>query len=435
MEHLIERIYNFLLEYVDEKGDLLYLNAIDEMIIEEKRSLYVDLKHLENFDPVVVDELLITPKIGIKSAIDSLKQVLLGKEPEYLSRMQNRVYLRFFNPPDRIKKPLRKIRSYALGTLTATEAIITKSTEVKPYLETATFRCARCQALQPAIKFTEGEYNPPFTCINSTNQTDPCTNKTFTLVKDQSTFIDFQRVSLQEKPEELPSGQMPESLTMFMRDDLCDQVRPGDRVKIVGILESRTDGQLSRGKMPLFMKYLECVAIEKESEEYTDIEISEDDEREIVELSKDPNVHRRIRNSIAPIIFGALEEKEAISYLLFGGTSKETKDGTKIRGESNILLIGDPGVGKSQILKSVSDLVPRGLYTSGRGSSAAGLTASVLRDPETGEMTLEAGGVVLADKGVCFIDEFDKMRREDRSALHEAIEHHSYHPNFPFSLF
>ena len=173
------------------------------------------------------------------------------------------------------------------------------------------------------------------------------------------------------------------------------------------------------------MKYVECVSIEKESEEYTDIEISEEDENEIIQLSQDPNIHRKVRNSIAPVIYGALEEKEAISYLLFGGTSKTTPDGTKIRGESNILLIGDPGVGKSQILKSVSDLVPRGLYTSGRGSSAAGLTASVLRDPDTGEMTLEAGGVVLADKGVAFIDEFDKMRREDRSALHEAMEQHT----------
>ena len=177
--------------------------------------------------------------------------------------------------------------------------------------------------------------------------------------------------------------------------------------------------------MPLFIEYIEGVSIKKESKEYTDISISEEDEMEILALAKDQTIHPKINNSIAPIIYGALVEKEAISYLLFGGTSKETKDGTKIRGESNILLIGDPGVGKSQILKSVSDLVPRGLYTSGRGSSAAGLTASVLRDPETGEMTLEAGGVVLADKGVAFIDEFDKMRKEDRSALHEAMEQHT----------
>ena len=216
---------------------------------------------------------------------------------------------------------------------------------------------------------------------------------------------------------------------MLMRDDLCDLVRPGDRVKVVGIMESRTEAPLTRGKMPLFQKYIEGVSIVKESEEFTDIEIDEEDEQAIKDLSTNPNIHRIIRNTIAPVIFGALEEKEAISYLLFGGTSKVAGDGTKIRGESNILLIGDPGMGKSQILKSVADLVPRGLYTSGRGSSAAGLTASVIRDQDTGEMTLEAGAVVLADKGVAFIDEFDKMRREDRSDLHEAMEQHCYHPN------
>ena len=644
MEHIIERIYRFLLEYIDEKGTLLYLDKIDEMISEDQRSLYVDLQHLESFDPVVVDEIISSPKDGLTSASDALKQVLLGKEPDYLTRMQNRLHLRFINPPDRIKKSLRKIRSAALGTLLYTEAIITKSTEVKPYLEVAAFRCVRCQALQPSIRFTEGEYNPPFACINVSNHDDPCTSKTFNLIKDQSTFIDFQRVTLQEKPEELPSGQMPESLTMFMRDDLCDLIRPGDRVKVVGIMESRTDAVLTRGKMPLFLKYIEGVSITKETEEFTDIEISEEDEQAIKNLAQDPNIHRMIRNSIAPVIFGALEEKEAISYLLFGGTSKKASDGTKIRGESNILLIGDPGMGKcvhpdttlllangdyikigeyvdkkityqnqindgffdfvdtelisidldgnlkpfvsniiwkrkspeflykitthnrksisvtdthpfytrkngifstikakdltkediiavpkeknlskrklqnnfdihqttnlkfeyidsdfnanglqlltkaryigetdnafvneinqldsldnsdinwerveridfipsdttwvydlqvpevhnfianniivhnSQILKSVADLVPRGLYTSGRGSSAAGLTASVIRDPDTGEMTLEAGAVVLADKGIAFIDEFDKMRKEDRSALHESMEQHS----------
>lgn len=367
MEHIIERVYRFLLEYIDERGVLIYLEKIDEMISEEHRSLYVNLLHLESFDPVVVDEIITSPKTGLTAASDALKQVLLGKEPEFLARMQNRLHLRFINPPDRIKKSLRKIRSAALGTLLYTEAIITKSTEVKPYLEVASFRCIRCQALQPSIRFTEGEYNPPFSCINATNHNDPCTNKIFTLLKDQSTFIDFQRVSLQEKPEELPSGQMPESLTMFMRDDLCDLIRPGDRVKVVGIMESRTDNVLTRGKMPLFLKYVEGVSILKETEEYTDIEISEEDERAIRDLSENPNVHRMIRNSIAPIIFGALEEKEAISYLLFGGTTKKSKDGTKIRGESNILLIGDPGMGKcvhpnTELLLSTGERLTIGEY-------------------------------------------------------------------------
>ena len=156
-----------------------------------------------------------------------------------------------------------------------------------------------------------------------------------------------------------------------------------------------------------------------------DVEISQEDEEAIHELSQDPMIHEKIRESIAPMIYGFSEEKEAIAHLLFGGTEKILSEGLKIRGESNILLIGDPGVGKSQVLRSVAEIVPRKIYTSGRGSSAAGLTAAVMRDPDTNEMTLEAGAVVLADKGFAFIDEFDKMKREDRSALHEAMEQHT----------
>lgn len=396
-EHIIERVYRFLLEYIDEKGSLLYLDKIDEMISEDQRSLYVDLQHLESFDPVVVDEIIAAPKIGLEAAADALKQVLLGKEPEYLTRMQNRLHLRFNNPPDRIKKSLRKIRSAALGTLISTEAIITKSTEVKPYLEIAAFRCVRCQALQPSIRFTEGEYNPPFACVNATNQDDPCTSKSFTLIKDQSTFIDFQRVSLQEKPEELPSGQMPESLTTFLRDDLCDLIRPGDRVKLVGIMESRTDSLLTRGKMPLFMKYIEGVSIEKETEEFTDLEISEEDEEAIKNLSGDPNIHRMIRNSIAPIIFGALEEKEAISYLLFGGSSKIAGDGTKIRGESNILLIGDPGMGKcvhpdTELLLTTGERVTIGDYIDSHISTQYTISDGYYEEIETNVVSIDKMG-------------------------------------------
>ncbi|MHA2365207.1 MAG: minichromosome maintenance protein MCM [Candidatus Hodarchaeales archaeon] len=424
-QHLIDRFIRFYQEVTNERGELVYSNEIDQMIEEGARSLYVDLILLENFDPVIIEELIKSPKTSIESAIDALKHVILIKEADFLDELENRIYVRFVNPPDRCKHPLRKIRASTLRTLIATEAIITKATEVKPFLITAMFRCVRCQALQPSETFTEGEYQPPVRCINATNQDNTCTSKTFNLIREHSTFIDFQRITLQEKPEELPAGQMPESLTIFLLDDLCDIVRPGDRVKVMGILQTRTDGQLARGKIPVFSKHLEGISIQRETEEYTELEISDEDEQEIINLSQDPNIHRKIRNSIAPSIYGYSDEKEAISYLLFGGTTKDTSDDTIIRGESNILLIGDPGIGKSQILKTVSKLVPRGLYASGRGSSAAGLTASVIRDPDTNEMTLEAGVVVLADRGVAFIDEFDKMRREDRSALHEMMEQHS----------
>lgn len=376
VEHLIERFVQFFQEFRDGRGELFYFNSIDQMMVEGKRSLHVSVNQLESFDPVVVDELLQAPKEVTKAAEDALKEVVLTKEPEYLMQVQNRVHVRFIDMPDRVHRILRKIRAASLGQLISTEAIVTKATEVKPYLDAAIFRCAICQSRQPLIRFEDGEYNPPHSCVNVNNQDNPCRSKTFVLLREQSTFIDFQRITLQEKPEDIPPGQMPESLTMFLRDDLCDVIRPGDRVRVVGVMEARTDGPIPRGKMPLFIKFLEGVSIERETEEYADLVISEEDERLILELAQDPNIHRKIRNSIAPVIYGFSDEKEAISYLLFGGSSKVMEDGTKIRGESNILLIGDPGMGKSQILKSVADLVPRGLYTSGRGSSAAGLCVS-----------------------------------------------------------
>jgi replicative DNA helicase Mcm len=218
---------------------------------------------------------------------------------------------------------------------------------------------------------------------------------------------------------------MPRSIDIILEGDIVDISRPGDLVKITGLLQTTPDFSRRGGKLATFNVFIEANGVEVAEKEYEQLEISEEDEKQIKELAEDPYVHERIIASIAPSIQGHDTIKESIALLLFGGVAKNLPDGTRLRGKSNILMIGDPGTGKSQILKFVSGLAARGLYTSGKGTTAAGLTAAVVHDTESGAMTLEAGALVLADQGIACIDEFDKMDPNDRTAIHEAMEQHT----------
>jgi len=219
----------------------------------------------------------------------------------------------------------------------------------------------------------------------------------------------------------IPPGQLPRSMDIKLIEDLVDIARPGDRVSITGIIRAQQELLPRGGKSRTFNPYMDANQIDVVGKEAEVIEITPEEEKAIIEMSKDPWVQRKLMMSIAPSIHGYDDLKEAISYLLFGGISKHLPDGVTIRGDVNILLVGDPGTAKSQLLQYVARVAPRGLYTSGRGSTAAGLTAAVIRE-KAGGMALEAGALVLADKGVCAIDEIDKMRPEDRVAMHEAME-------------
>ena len=206
-------------------------------------------------------------------------------------------------------------------------------------------------------------------------------------------------------------------------DDIVDVARPGDHVGIVGIVRAFAPSLMGMGKLRTFILQLDANSIEVLGKEPETSPPTPEEEEKMHALAKDPWVHRKIISSIAPSIFGYEHIKEAIMYLLFGGVSKSLPD-VNIRGEMNALLIGDPGTAKIQLLQYVARIAPRGLYTSGRGTTAAGLTAAVVRE-KGGSMRLEAGALVLADKGIACIDEMDKMRPEDRVAIHEAMEQHT----------
>ncbi|MFX1361609.1 MAG: ATP-binding protein, partial [Promethearchaeota archaeon] len=234
--------------------------------------------------------------------------------------------------------------------------------------------------------------------------------------------IDWQSIMIQEIPEDLPPGRIPRAIQAILKQDLVDFVKPGDRVKIIGIFKSVIAQSIKNINSTLFKTFIEVNLIDPEDKTEDIIELSKEDLKEIKKLSKEPMIQRKIARSIAPTIYGRDDLKMACALSLFAGTRKKKPDGGYKRGDIHVLFVGDPGTGKSEILKSAIDISPRGLYTSGKGSTAVGLTAAVIKDSDTGQMNLEAGAVVLANGGVAAIDEFDKMNPADRSALHEQME-------------
>jgi replicative DNA helicase Mcm len=262
---------------------------------------------------------------------------------------------------------------------------------------------------------------------------DPkCTSKDFTIQPDKSRFIDFQIARLQELPEDLPPGQLPHYVDVTIKQDLVDNARPGDRIILTGIVRIEQEYFVgARSTSGLYRLRIDGNNIEflggrgpKTSRKTEREEVSPEEEKIIKSLSGNPDIYNRLVDSFAPHIQGHTLIKEAILLLIAGSTQRLLQDGTKIRGDINIFLVGDPGTAKSEMLKFCARIAPRGLYTSGRGSTAAGLTAAVVRD-KSGIMMLEAGAVVLGDQGLVCIDEFDKMKPEDRSALHEVMEQQS----------
>ncbi len=338
------------------------------------------------------------------------------EEPEYAEEIE-KVSVQFKNLP--VTTLLRELGSDNIGKLVMVEGIVVRATPARPMVTRAAFKCKRCGEISYRDQ-TSPFLRAPFNCDNPVCKR----NGPFDFVQEESAFIDSQDLRIQERPENLPPGQLPRWVNIKLtQKDLVDLARPGDSVSVVGVVRAAAPALPRVGKLRVFRLHLDANFIDVLSKEHEAVLTSPEEEKQILELARDPWIHRKIIRSIAPSIYGYEHIKEAVMYLLFGGVPKQFPD-IKIRGEMNMLLIGDPGTAKSQLLQYVARIAPRGLYTSGRGTTAAGLTAAVLREKQGG-MTLEAGALVLADKGVACIDEMDKMRPEDRVAIHEAMEQHT----------
>ncbi|OPY37680.1 MAG: Minichromosome maintenance protein MCM [Methanoregula sp. PtaU1.Bin051] len=382
-----------------------------------RRSLYIDYREIERFGKTgisLADELLENPGKVLDDVWDAIRNNQLvrtkdGKEPKGIN-------IRFRNLPQKVG--IRHIRSDDINRFVSIEGIVRKTTEVRPRVVEAVFKCPAGHFTRKTQKY--GKFIEPEGCA-----TDGCTFRKLDLMPKRSTFIDSQKLRVQESPEGLRGGEQPQTLDIDVTDDLAGMVAPGDRVVINGILRSMQ--RIVRGeKSTVFDIFLECNSIEIQEKEFEEVEIDEKAEEEIKNLSCDPLIYRKITHSMAPTIYGSENVKEAIALQLFGGIAKEMPDGSHLRGDIHVLLIGDPGIAKSQLLRYVVKLSPRAIYTSGQSSTSAGLTATAVKDEfGEGRWTLEAGALVLADMGVAAVDEMDKMQKEDRSALHEAMEQQS----------
>jgi len=384
-EEMISRFSTFFREYKDDEGNPIYLNKLRDLLtVVPKRSLSIDWNHLNSFDPELAEELLENPEEVIASAEDAV-QIVLREDLMYNGELK--IHARFFNLQHTLL--VKELGSEHINRLIQVEGIITRVSEVKPFVEKAVFVCKDCGNEMIRLQRPYENLVKPAKC-------DACGSRNIDLDVEKSRFVNFQSFRLQDRPESLKGGQMPRFVDAILLDDMVDAALPGDRVLVTGILRVILE---QKDKRPIFKKVLEVNHIEQLSKEIEELEISPEDEQKIRELAKRKDVVNAIVDSIAPAIWGHKTVKKGIALALFGGVQRTLPDGTKLRGESHVLLVGDPGVAKSQLLRYVANLAPRAIYTSGKSSSAAGLTAAAVRDEFTGSWVLEAGVLVLADGG------------------------------------
>jgi len=421
---LSDKVKEFLTRFKDKSGSYKYVEAIDEMMPKDAKFILVDY-----------NDLVVEPEIEILFSEDpdrilnafsrAIKEALQIRFPDYAEKIKDEVRVRLVNYP--LQRSLRQINAETIGRITSVSGMVVRASEVKPLAKELIFVCPD-EHTTKVVQLKGMDVKIPVVCDNPN-----CKQRDFELKPEASKFIDFQILRLQELPEDLPPGQLPHYIDVTIRQDLVDNARPGDRIILTGIVrvEQESVSGVTRGHSGLYRLRIEGNNIEflggrgdKSSRKIEREEISPEDEKLIKALGQSPDVYQRLVDSFAPHIQGHSLIKEAILLLIVGSNQRQLGDGSKIRGDINVFLVGDPGTAKSEMLKFCARIAPRGLYTSGRGSTAAGLTAAVVRD-KTGIMMLEAGAVVLGDQGLVCIDEFDKMKPEDRSALHEVMEQQS----------
>ena len=386
----------------EEFFSTIYKDDVFEILEKypDERSLTVNYEDLEMFDPDLADLLIEKPDEVILASQKAIKNIdPLMKDAE--------LNIRFENLTNNI--PLSDLLSKYIGSFVSADGIVRKTDEIRPRIETGVFECRGCMRITEVEQTSGNHIMEPSLCSE-------CGGRSFRLLQEDSKYIDTQSARMQEPLENLSGGTEPKQMLMVLEDDLVDELNPGDKVRITGTLKTFREERSGKFKNYIYVNHIEPL-----EQEFEELELSEEDEERILELSRDPHIHDKIINSTAPSIKGHRDVKEAIALQLFGGTVQQLEDGTRLRGDLHILIVGDPGIGKSQILKYVSKLAPRSVYTSGKGTSGAGLTAAAVRD-ELGGWSLEAGALVLGDQGNVCVDELDKMRSEDRSALHEALE-------------
>eukprot|EP00743_Colponemidia_sp_Colp-15_P002899 GILK01003138.1.p1 GENE.GILK01003138.1~~GILK01003138.1.p1 ORF type:complete len:762 (+),score=171.51 GILK01003138.1:72-2288(+) len=317
--------------------------------------------------------------------------------------------------------PLRGVKADSIGHLVTVKGIVIRASDVKPLCVVATYTCDTCgfEIYQPV---TSKSFMPQVDCPTEQCKLNKTRGRVFQQIRG-SRFIRYQELRIQEPSDQVPMGHVPRSMTVLAKGEATRLCSPGDLITIDGVfLPSPHTGFRAMRAGLIADTFLEAYRITRQKKTYAEFSLSEEMLQRIDNERQSADIYTKLSKSLAPEIFGHEDVKKALLLLLVGGVTKEMADGMKIRGDINVLLMGDPGVAKSQLLKHIVSVAPRGVYTTGKGSSGVGLTAAVMKDPITGELTLEGGALVLADMGICCIDEFDKMEERDRTAIHEVME-------------
>lgn len=416
---LANDLEKFLKAFKDRDGNYKYFNRINNMMASNAQSLVVDYIDFDSFNPSLAKQITHEPDEMLEAFNEAVLSILREIHPDYEQEIRDKIRVRMGNYT--VQKGLREINADLIDKLVSVSGMVVRSSEVKPLAKKVAYRCTNCNTV------TEAQLKG--LVLKKPQKCPACSEKELEMDPETSIFIDFQMVRLQELPEDLPAGQLPHYVEVTVMGDLVDQCRPGDRIMLTGIIRIEQEQLAPQAKTSLFRLRMEGNNIEyiggragsKDTRSVERITISAEDERQIRTIASKPDAYDKLIASFAPHIYGHETLKESILLLVVGSVTKKLEDGSTRRGDINVLMVGDPGTAKSEMLKFAAKIAPRGLYTSGRGSTAAGLTAAVIRD-KSGIMMLEAGAVVLGDQGLVCIDEFDKIKPEDRSALHEVME-------------
>ncbi|MHA1913797.1 MAG: minichromosome maintenance protein MCM [Promethearchaeota archaeon] len=414
----MQKFEDFYRLFQEKPGVHKYQDLINTISSKSGNTLLILYEDLLAFDSLTAEKLKNDPDSLLEDAVEAFKNILkfqgtVTTNQTYFVRLLTK------DKKSSLFKPLRNMRAKDIDSLIWTNGILVRCSTIRPKLINATFECVVCGSKFEVIQLTSRIKWPNF-CNNQRCKAK--TQSDFRLISKSSEFIDWQSIMIQEIPEELPPGRIPRSVQAILTNDLVDTVKPGDRINIMGIFKSVLAHSTKSYNSTLFKTFIDANYIDPEDKSDLIIELSKEDKKIIEDLSKEPMIQKKIARSISPNIYGRDQLKMACALSLFGGTRRKKPGGGYKRGDLHFLVVGDPGTGKSEILKGAVDVSPRGLYTSGKGSTGVGLTAAVIKEGETGQMNLEAGVVVLANGGVAAIDEFDKMDTSDRSALHEAME-------------
>ncbi|KAK9086309.1 hypothetical protein Syun_028703 [Stephania yunnanensis] len=444
---------DFLSNFADANGEAKYFNIIQNVANRKLRSVQIELEDLFNYKDLDEEFLRRVTEntkryLGVfADAIDELMpesteafqdddhDILMtqrsedasenteGSDP--LQKMPSEIkrFYEVYIKASSKERPftIREVKASYIGQLVRISGIVIRCSDVKPLMKVAIYTCEEC-GFEIYQEVTARVFMPLFECPSKRCVTN-LTKGNLILQLRASKFMKFQEAKIQELAEHVPKGHIPRTMTVHLRGELTRTVAPGDVVELSGIfLPIPYTGFRAMRAGLVADTYLEAMSVTHFKKKYEDYDLEKDEEEQLARLAEDGDIYNKLARSLAPEIFGHEDVKKALLLLLVGAPHRKLKDGMKIRGDLHICLMGDPGVAKSQLLKHIINVAPRGVYTTGRGSSGVGLTAAVQKDPVTNEMVLEGGALVLADMGICAIDEFDKMDESDRTAIHEVME-------------